>query len=336
MKEFTVENKIFIKSNNTTTKIFNRYLYCLIPFILLFITYNLIWGSKLQIINLSKSISISLITCLITQYIFNIIKKEKNINKLFLEDRILTISIILGLFSINSETSIIILSSLASIIIKNLLKNTSISSSLYGILIILISSYITNDINTPLNNLKELSYIGTYENIVKPYGSILKYTIGYNSIYLSPVLSLVSFIYLFHKKSIKYNIVFSYLLTISFVMLSFGVLNNMNIWYVFFQLTTGNLLFLTIFCLTDYPSTPITYEGQTIYGIILGLITSILRFIIPELSVAIPLILGPILLTKTINKISYKLKYNKIIYNILLSSILLIVLIATIIINIVI
>lgn len=334
MKEYKTENKVFIKSNNNTTKIFNRYLYCLLPFILLIIIYNLIWGTNAHIINLLKSISISLIICLLIQYIFNLIKKENNIIKLFLEDRILTISIILGLFSINSSLLIIILSSVVTIIIKNIFKNTFVSSSLYGILIILISSYFNNDINTPLNNLKELSYIDTYTNIIKPYGSILDYTIGLNNIYLSPILSIISFIYLFNKKSIKYNIVVSYILTFSFVMLIFGLFNDMNIWYLFLQLTTGNILFLTVFCLPDYPNTPITGEGQIIYGMILGLITSIFRFIIPELSVVISLILGPILLTKIINKISFKLKYNKKFNYLILFISMFLVLITTIILNI--
>ena len=71
MKEFKIVNKTFIKSNNTTNKIFNRYLYSLIPFILLIIIYNLIWGSNIVIINLLKSILISLFTCITTEYIFN-------------------------------------------------------------------------------------------------------------------------------------------------------------------------------------------------------------------------------------------------------------------------
>ena len=336
MKEFKIENKVFIKSDNNTTKIFNRYLYCLIPFILLIIIYNLIWGSNIYLLNLLKSISLSLITCLLTQYIFNILKKEKSFNKLFLEDQTLTISIILGLFSINSGIFLTIISSIITIIIKNTLKNTNLSSSLYGILIIILSSYFQGNLDTPLNNLKELSYIDTYANIVKPYGTILKYTIGLNNIYLSPILSLLSFIYLFHKKSIKYNIVFSYILTISLIMLSFGLLNGMNIWYLFFQLTTGNILFLTVFCLTDYPNTPTTGEGQVIYGIILGLITSILRFIIPELSVILPLIIGPLVLTKLINNISFKLKYNNKFYHLILSISTFLILITTVILNIVI
>ena len=334
MREFKKVNKVFIKSNNTTNKIFNRYLYCLIPFIILIIISNLINKTPEGIISITKSISISLITSIIVQYIFNLTHKQKDITKIFLEDNILTISIILGLFSINSPILVIIISSIISIIIKNISINNNISSSLYGILFILLSKYYLNNLDTPLYNLSKLSYIDTFDNIVTPYGSILSYTLGTNLYYLSPILSILSFIYLFHKKSIKYNIVFSYILTISFIMLFTGLFNNMNIWYIFFHLTTGNLLFLSVFILTDYPNTPTTGEGQLIYGIILGLITSILRFMIPELSVIIPLILGPILLTKLINKISFKLRYNKKSYYILLSLCMISVLITTIIINI--
>lgn len=336
MKNFKTLNQIFIKSNNTTNKIFNRYLYCLIPFILLLVIYNLIWGSSKVVINLLISIILSLITSTITQYIFNIIKKEKNISNIFLEDNILTISIILGLFSINTPIPIIILSSIISIIIKNTFKNITLSSSLYGLLIIIIYKYLSNDLNTPLTNLSKLSYIDTFNNIVKPYGSILDYTLGLTNYYLSPILSIVSFIYLFNKKSIKYNIVITYILTISFVMLITGMLNNMNLWYLFFQLTTGNILFLSVFCLGDYPITPTTTEGQVIYGIILGIISSILRFIIPELSIVLPLILGPILLTKSINKISFKLKYNKKFYYTIITLEIILIIITTTIINIII
>lgn len=334
MKEFKILNQTFIKSNNQSSKIFNRYLYSLIPFISLIIIYNLIKSSYSTIINLLVSISISLIVSITTQYIFNIIKKEKNIIKIFKEDNILTISIILGLFTMNKPILVIIFSNIISIVIKNINKNITISSSLYGILFIILYKYITNNLNTPLTNLSNLSYIDTFNNIVKPYGSILDYTIGLTPYYLSPILSIFSFIYLFNKKSIKYNIIFTYILTFSFIMLTIGILNNMNIWYLFFQLTTGNILFLSVFCLGDYPITPITTEGQVIYGIILGLITSILRFIIPELSVIIPLILGPIILTKTINNISLKLKYNHKYYYTILTTSIIITIITTILINI--
>ena len=335
MKEFKMVNKTFIKSNNTTNKIFNRYLYSLIPFILLIIIYNLIWGSNIVIINLIKSNLISLFTCITTEYIFNLINKKKNNLTFIFEENILTISIILGLFAINSKIFIIIISGVVSILMKNILKNTKISSSLYGILIIIIYSYFTKDLNTPLSNLKELSYIDTYSNVLKSYGTITSYIFGLKY-YLSPILSILSFIYLLFKKSIKYNIVFSYILTFIVIMLIFGIINNMNIWYLFFQLTTGNILFLTIFCLPDYPNTPTTKEGQIIYGIILAIITSILRFIVPELSVIISIIIGQLLLTKIINRISIKLKYNKKYYYLLLLSSLICISITIILINIII
>ena len=139
-------------------------------------------------------------------------------------------------------------------------------------------------------------------------------------------LSMISFIYLFHKKSIKYNIYISYLLTFSFIMLIHGILNDMSLWFIFFELTSGNILFLSVYALTDYQITPTLAESQILYGIILGIISSILRFIIPELSVIIPLILGPILLTKLLDNLSPKLKYHKKTYNLLfITSIILII-----------
>ena len=190
--------------------------------------------------------------------------------------------------------------------------------------------YLLNIFDTVL-----FDFINTYDNIITPYGNIIEYILGITKYYLSPILSIIAFIYLFHKKSIKYNIVFSYILIFIFVMLIIGLFNDMNIWYLVFQLTTGNILFLLIFTGVEYINTPTTEEGQIIYGIILGLITSILRFIIPELSVVIPFIIGPLLLTKLLNKISYKLKYNRVYYYSIITICIVSVIISTIIINII-
>lgn len=343
MKEFKKVNKTLIKSDNTTNKIFNRYLYCLIPFVLLIIISNLISGTSNIVLSLFKSSIVALLTSTIIQIIFNQIKKEESstikksfFQEIFIEKQIITISLIIGLFAINTNIYITVISSIITIIIKNIFPSKTISSTLYGILIILVIKQFQNNLDTPLTNLTQLGYIDTYKDIVTSYGTIIEYILGLTPYYLSPILSLGAFIYLFYKKSIKYNIVFSYIFTISFTMLIFGFFNNMNIWYLLFQLTTGNLLFLSIFSLTDYPDTPITSEGQIIYGIILGLSTSILRFIIPELSVIIPLILGPFLLTKLINKISFKLKYNQKYYYSILTVIISCVIATSILLNIII
>ena len=337
MKEFNKIDKLFIKSNNTVFKIYSRYLYCLIPFLILIIIYNLIWGSTTNIISLLLSTTISLITVTIAKMIINLVNKQKNnLKKILLEDNLLSIAIIISLFSYECTIPIIIFSSIITIIIKTLFKTKNLSASLYGILILLISKYYITNIDSPLINLSKLSYIDSYNNIVTPYGNIIKYILGLTPYYLSPILSVGSFMYLFHKKSIKYNIVFSYIITIIFSMLFFGLFNNMNIWFLIFQLTTGNILFLTTFILPVYQDTPTTSEGQIIYGLILGLITFILRFVIPELSVVVALIIGPFILTKILNKISFKLKYNQKFYYTIITIIIILIIITNTILNIII
>lgn len=336
MKEFKKVDQVFIKSNNTVNKIYNRYLYCLIPFVIFLIIYNLIWGSISVIISFFKFFIVSLIICTIIQYIFNLKNKQKNFSKIFLDDQVLPISIILSLFANSTGILTIIISSIITMIIKNITQNKTLSSVLYGLLFILISKYYYFNIDSPLSNLAKLSYVDTFDKIVTPYGNILDYSFGLNPYYLSPILSVLAFIYLFRKKSIKYNIVLSYLLTIIFPMLILGLFNHMNIWYLIFQLTTGNLLFLSVFILPSYKDSPITFEEQIIYGIVLGLITIILRFIVPELSVVLTLILGVLLINKLITRIGIKLKYNKRYYYTILSISIILVIISTIIINIII
>ena len=307
MKEFKKVDKIFIRSNNSTTKIFNRYLGCLIAFFLLTFAYNLLSGNSVIAFNLLKSTLLSLLISMVVGIIFNCIKKDRSFFELLFKDNILSIAIILGLCSFGASYVMIIIASIISIIVRKSFKNITLSASLYGILIILLSLMITNRMDTPLTNLGDLLYVGTYDSVVLFYGKIYSYLFGVGY-YLSPIFALIIFIYLFYKKSIKYNIVVTYILTFSVIMLLFGMFNDMNIWYLFFQLCTGNILFLTVFCLVDYPNTPITTEGQVIYGISLGIISSILRFIVPELAIVLTLILGPLILTRVIDNISVKLK----------------------------
>lgn len=331
MREFKKVDKVFIKSNNNVSKIFNRYLFCLIPFILFILIYNMIWGSSEIAINLIKNTLVSIIITLIFGLIISSIKHEKY-SKILIGDNLLTISIIVSLCSLEAPLIVVGIASGISIIVRYLFKNITISSSLYGILTILLYTHFANNISTPLTNLKELMYIGSYEDVFLANGNILSYVLGLKY-YLSPIISILIFIYLFIKKSIKYNIIFSYTLTFMFVMLFTGLMNDMNVWYLLFQLCTGNILFLMIFGLVDYPNTPIIFEGQIIYGIILGLISSILRFIIPTFSVVITLILGPILFTKKVNKLSIKLKTKKL-FNLSIVASIVVTIVVTIIINI--
>ena len=297
MSKYNIVNKTFIKSKNKSSLIINRYLYSLIGFILLTILLYIIFYKTSLILPLLKSLVISLSISILVQYIINIILKNYNFIDIYQKDYAHIVGLIIGLFGINTNILILFISILISLIIKKIFKSINISSSLYGILIILIYKYYTSDINYSLDIIN---------NIELNKNIITNYLIGTE--YLSPILSIISFLYLFYKKSIKYNIVISYISTIFIIMLIYGIFNGMNLLFPLLFLSTNNILFLSIFTLTDYIATPTINETQRIYGIILGIITSILLFIIPFFAPVISLIIGPLLLTKYLDNISYKVK----------------------------
>lgn len=329
MREFSVENKIFIRSNNSSSKMLIRYTYALIIY-LVFLASILLYNNEIGIIiDLLKTLLINTFLSLLFQYVINVFRKKKNFKLLLTEDNIIATSIIITLFSYRERLLVGIVATIITQIARLFSRNINISSSLYGILFVLIYQQFFSIVDTPLINFSNLNYSGTYHDIFK-YGGIFSFIFASNLIYLSPFLAVASFIYLFFKKSIKYNLVLTYITTFSLIMLIIGFLLGMNIWFVFFQLVSGNILFLSIFTLIDYKVSPITYEGGVMYGIILAIITVVLRFIIPELSVVLAFIIGQLFLVKWIDKISYKLKYNHKFYRVMLLSFIFISLLVTV------
>lgn len=319
MREFKKVNRIFVKSSNTSSKILNRYTYSLIVFPIFMIMYFLFVKEYKVMFNYVKGLFLSFVLSIIIQYIINLIKNKKSFKSIFFEDNVIAISIIMSFFIYTESIIVSIIALLITNLSKVINKNISISSVAYGILFILIYRHFNGMVDTPLYNLSNLNYVSTYELIFNKYGSFISYLFGFNLYYINSLLSILVFGYLFYKKSIKYNIILSYIGVIFVFMLFFGLFKGMNIWYVFFQIFTGNLLFLTVYCLGDYKSTPISIEGGIIYGILLGIITLLLRFIVPEFASVVILVIGPLLLTKFIDRISNKLKYNRKFYYLCLS-----------------
>ena len=163
MREFKKVDRTLIKSDNTTNKIFNRYLYCLICFVLLIIISNLIDGTFNVVLSLIKSLIISLLSSTIIQIIFNSIKKDWDrqnkksfFQDIFIEKHILTISLIIGLFAMDSNIYVGVISSIITVVIKNIFSFKTISSTLYGILVILVFKQFQDNLDTPLTNLTQL------------------------------------------------------------------------------------------------------------------------------------------------------------------------------------
>ena len=312
--EYKVVNKTYVKSHNSVNKIYLNYTYSLIGLIFLICLLFLLFGYQDLIIPLLKSIMITTILASIIGYILNVLKKEYHFLDIYKHDYVHIIGIIIGLCGINTNLLVIALAVLISLTIKKYVKGINISSALYGILIILLYRYFTDDLITPLINFKEIDTFATNELFLIKEKDIIPYLIGTK--YISPIVSVFAFIYLFYKKSIKYSIVIPYLATFSFIMFTYGIVNNMSFWFVLFQISCGNILFYMVYLLTDYTATPSIKEGQIFYGMILGIISAVLRFIIPEFAIVVALILGELILANYFDKISYKFKYSKKLYNI--------------------
>ncbi len=315
---FIYQKGLISKNNNSVSKIMNRYVYALIPFLILTTIYNIYITKNYNIL---LNIIITNIICIFIQYIINLIKKDTKFINIFSKNHILILSILLSILTINLEIIPIIILSVITTIFKNIfnLNNKAILISI--ILINLYKIYYLH-IDLPLNTIAN---IPTYDDINK-YASIKDYLLGLNIYYITPILPIITFIYLFHKKSIKYiipvNIILIYTITVTLI----GVLHGLSLWYPLFNIITGNIVFLSIFIATDYINTPLTYEGQVIYGIIIALFLGVLRFITPELAISISILLGTVL-TPLIDRISFRLKYNPKFYSFIITLLIIFIII---------
>lgn len=322
---FIYQNGLLKKSNNTVSKIMNRYIYTLIPFIILSIIYNIYTYHNYNII---ISILLTNVICIFTQYIINIIKKDSKLTNVFIKDHILITSLLLSIFTINLNNLVILIISIIVTIFKNIF-NINNKAILIGLILINIYKIYYLNLELPLHSISNIS---RYNDIIK-YGSIKNYLLGLNPYYVSPILAIIMYIYLFHKKSIKYIIPISIIFTYLFVITTIGIIKGIPLWYPLFNIITGNIVFLSIFIATDYINTPITFEGGLIYGIITGIILSILRFICPELAISISILLTT-LLSNMIDKLSFKLKYKQKFYILTITILIIITIITSIILGI--
>ncbi len=321
MKEYKVVNKTFVKSHNSVNKMMIRYTYSLIIYIIILAIINLFLGNRTIILNMFKMIIFSLVISSIISYLLNIIKKKTNFIKIYTEDNTLLIALLLGICGMHSTWHILLVAIIVTFILKHILKNINISSSLYGLLIINIYNMFNNNINV-LNYLKDNSFNVSFNEAISYAGGIINYLFGINNI--APLLAILVFIYLFYKKSVKYNIVISYIFTLSMMFLLYGIVNQVNIGLAFIMLFGDSLLFLVVYLIGDYIATPTIKEGQIIYGITLAIMTFILRFTIPEISIILPMIIGTFLLSKLLDNYSYKLKYNRKCYSLIISLLIII------------
>ena len=299
----------FIKDNNTTKKMMNHLLIALTPIILFAFLKNGIIPYKKGYTNLFGMfyplifILIPTISTFIFEIIFGLITKKK------LKDLIKnSYSIFPGLFlglilPLNTPIIIVILGSLVSSIIAKMLfggfgKNI-FNPALVGRLFVIsvfastimskggyLNPYEIDTLtsSTPLTNASVVAGIGNYETLIKPYGRLLNMFIGNIPGAVgetSALLCILAFIYLTYFKVIKWKIPVTYILTVFAITYVIGGSNNLGIWYPLFQIFTGGLMFGAVFMATDPVTSPVTPIGQILYGLFLGILTVIFRYLTP-------------------------------------------------------
>jgi len=347
----------YIKNKNSTNKMMSHLLIALLPIVLFSFYKNGIipfLESKTDIIGMIYPLIFILIgtisTTLFEGLYAKFILKQKDLKNYLMN----SYSFIPGLFlslilPINTPISILILGAFVSSIIGKMLfggfGNNVFNPALIGRLFIIstyalvisnnggyLNSYEIDTISgaTPLSNVSMVEGIGTYETLVKPYGNLLDFFVGTipGSVgETSALLCIIAFVYLIITKTIKWRIPLFYVGTVFVMTLLIAIFNGLGIWYPLFQILSGGLLFGAVFMATDPVTSPTTPIGQVIYGLSLGILTVVFRYLTPYPEGVLTSILTMNMLVFIIDKIGLKgrLDYKKVVLPFTLLFILIIV-----------
>lgn len=299
-----------MKSKNSASYMMYTVLIVLVPFIIFGTFKNGIYpavrgyGNLYTVFKPLLYIIIPALVCLLVEYLYYLIKKDKkSISQLFGESYAILPGVFLGLItSINTPMWLLIvgsvIASLSKMIFGGLGKN-KLNPALVGALFVTVifSSFLGGYLNpyeadvissaTPLSNMTASSYLVTYDNLVVPFGSLWTFFFGNMPGAIGETCSflcIVALAFLIYKKTIKWRIPVSYLLSVTAISLIICLTKDIGLWFVLFNLLSGGLLFGATFMATDPVTSPMSREGQIIGGIILGILTMAIRYLtkLPE------------------------------------------------------
>ena len=328
----------FIKDSNTTKRMMKHLLIALTPIIIFAFIKNGILPYKKGYTDLFGMIyplvfiSVPVISTFVFEIIFGLITK-KNITDLIRNSYGVFPGLFLGLIlPLNTPIYMVVLGALVASIIAKMIfggfgKNI-FNPALVGRLFIIslfastimskggcLNPYEMDAItsSTPLTNASVVTGLGTYETLVKPYGRLLNMFIGNIPGTLgetSALLCLLAFIYLTYFKVIKWRIPATYILTVFAMTYVIGGANDLGIWYPLFQIFTGGLMFGAVFMATDPVTSPVTPIGQTLYGMFLGILTVVFRYLTPFPEGVLTSILTMNMLVMVLDKIGAQGRFN--------------------------
>ena len=95
---------------------------------------------------------------------------------------------------------------------------------------------------------------------------------------VSTLLLLLGGLYLILRKVISWRIPVSFLGTVALLTLIFGHAGMNNFDWMLYNLLSGGLFLAAFFMATDYATSPVTLNGQLLYGFGCGVITVLIRY----------------------------------------------------------
>ncbi len=341
MKEYHLKEGPFIKDKKTIDKVGLCLLISLVPIVLFTFYKNGIIpyvNGKTNILGLFYPLIFVLLSTFVTFITESLYYKfyfKKDIKTSMIK-ALKNYAIFPGLFlalvlPINTPLEILILGGIIASLVGKLIfggfGNNIFNPALIGALFILtaysltisnsggyLNSYEVDTISqsTPLSNV--VTGIGSYDTLVKPYGSLSDFFIGTIPGAVgetSFLLCLIAFIFLTVTKSIKWVIPVFYIATVFIMTFIIGSINDLGIWYPLFQIFSGGLMFGAVFMATDPVTSPVTKPGQIIYGLMLGILTVTFRYLTVYPEGVLTSILTMNMFVFIIDKIGVKIKFSK-------------------------
>lgn len=309
--KFNVIKGPFIKSKNSTHKMMNNLIIALIPIILFTFYKNgivLYQNNKTSFFGMFYPLIFILIGTLSsflieTLYAYIFLKKRKKELKDYIKN---SFGLIPGLFvslvlPLNTPIEILVFGCFIATVVGKMLyggfgKNifnpaligclfvVSTYSSIIGLNGGYINKYELDTIGsaTPLTNVKLVDGIGSYDTLVKPFGSLKDFFFGMipgSAGETCSFLIVLAFFYLVYKRVIKWKIPVIYVSTVFIMTYIIGSINGLGLWYPLFNILSGGLLFGAVFMATDPVTSPTTSVGEVIYALFLGILTVIFRYL---------------------------------------------------------
>lgn len=140
------------------------------------------------------------------------------------------------------------------------------------------------DLGMPLGIASINNHLGTYSQLVEPYGSLLDFFIGLVPGAMgvtSILLAVIVFLFLMVKGMIKWRIPVVTIGTVFLITYMIGEFSHLGIWYPLFQICSGSLVFGSLYLATYSDSSPVTAIGQILYALFLAVVIVALRYLTP-------------------------------------------------------